>query len=433
MKKLIALIGALNLYVSAILPITSCSEEVKEKKESENETDPQTNNKNSQLNDDAKTQVQELNIASMLEEGIDAEDILTTNSTVSESIEMFNEKAQNINENLVFSSQNEETDYEQKLKQGDSNIKIIVKNVQNENDEIKVTAKIKNTHTAEIDNAHFTGILDGLFNKQLDGKEYSVLNTYEDVLGLIKEQVIQIENNINIKLVNESELNTKLTTTENKINVQFYDDKNSVNKEVKIINVQRESFFTIFKNGAMKIKSLGHSIAERTKNTFSKIDNIIKSVGGKIKDTAGALKTKIEKALKDNKQDIEIAIEIDGSVEMITISIAEDKENIDLATKKLIIDILDNFALNTASLTTNDKLGGIIPIVQSHISGIKSAHEYNVSIATKDKIKHFKASNKIKITFTKRKEANIKFSHEINVGINNTTSKINVSSLPKSH
>lgn len=83
MKKLIALIGTLNLSVSAIVPVTSCSA-FDSKKDSNDENE--SNDGTGQLNEEAKTEVQELNIASMLEEGIDVEVVLTTNSTVYEAL-----------------------------------------------------------------------------------------------------------------------------------------------------------------------------------------------------------------------------------------------------------------------------------------------------------------------------------------------------------
>lgn len=70
-----------------------------------------------------------------------------------------------------------------------------------------------------------------IFNKPINGKKYSVLNTYGDILGLLEEQIIEIQDNINIKLVNEAESDTKLTANENKINVRFSDDNaNSIDK-----------------------------------------------------------------------------------------------------------------------------------------------------------------------------------------------------------
>lgn len=165
--------------------------------------------------------------------------------------------------------------------------------------------------------------------------------------------------------------------------------------------MQKDNVFVNTKNaikqGALKIDSFGHSVTDRTKNTTSIIWNSIKGVGGAIKETAAQLKEKIATALKGNNHQIEV--EVDGSTQTVTITINEDKDGEDAITKKLIINMLDNFALNTESLTTNDHLGSVIPIVQSHINGIKSAHGYSVFINPKDKTKKFKASNIIALSF----------------------------------
>lgn len=124
--------------------------------------------------------------------------------------------------------------------------------------------------------------MDELFNNPLDGKRFSTLNTYADALGLIEEQIMQVENSINFELANAGETETKLVTTENKINIKFSDDKNNIEKEFKIINVQTESALskikTAVKNGTMQIKAWGHSNTERTKTLSLKFEAVWKAL-----------------------------------------------------------------------------------------------------------------------------------------------------------